>query len=292
MICSMTGHGEAQFHDGDVAYAVELRSLNNRYFKVSIKLPDHLGVFESDVEKLIRGRIVRGSVTCNWRVRDTSAAAAQDINQAALQRYVEQLQGINAEGPVRIDLASVLTLPGVCQPPEMNEAERERQGEIIRRLTGEALERLVEMRQVEGRALREDLRKHCDRIREHLEAVAKRSPEVMQEYHEKLLGRTNDLLRESKLELHLDDVKREVAIYADRCDINEEVARLRSHLDQVERLCDSREHTGRKLDFRAQEMLREANTIGSKSNDAGIAHHVVEVKSAIDRVKEQVQNVE
>ena len=292
MICSMTGHGEAQFHDGDVSYTVELRSVNNRYFKASIKLPDHLGQFESDVDKLLRARIVRGSITCNWRIRDNSARAAQEINLAALRQYVEQLGQVKMDGAMRLDLASVLCLPGVCQPPEMDESDYERQGEIVRRLANEAIDHLIEMRQVEGKALRDDLLGHCSGIRSHLQEVADRAPSVISEYHERLLSRVNELLRDSKLELHLDDLKREVAVYADRCDINEEVSRLRSHLDQVEKLCNGKEHTGRKLDFLAQEMLREANTIGSKSNDAEITHHVVEIKGAIDRVKEQVQNVE
>jgi uncharacterized protein (TIGR00255 family) len=288
----MTGHGEAQYHDGDVSYTLELRSVNSRYFKASIRLPDHLGQFETDVDRLLRARIVRGSVTCNWRIRDNSARAAQEINVAALRQYVEQLSQVQMDGAMRLDLATVVNLPGVCQPPEIDESDFQRQGEIVRRLTNEAIDRLIEMRKVEGKALRDDLLGHCRRIRASLQEVAERAPKVLTEYHERLLNRVSDLLRESKLDLHLDDLRREVAVYADRCDINEEVSRLRSHLDQVERLCNGKEHTGRKLDFLAQEMLREANTIGSKSNDAEITHYVVEIKGAIDRVKEQVQNVE
>jgi len=292
MIHSMTGYGEAQCHDGEVAYRLELRSVNNRYFKASIKLPDHLAVFESEVDKLLRGRLTRGSVTYTLRVRDISAEAAQDVNVAALRRYVEQLNRVSADGPVRIDLAAVLALPGVCQPPEIDETGREHQREILTRLTHEAMDRLIEMRKAEGRALGEDLLGQCRAIRDHLVAVAERAPGVLKEYHQKLLQRANELLGESKLQLELDDVRREVALYAERCDINEEVSRLRSHLDQFERLCKTGEQAGRRLEFLAQEMLREANTVGSKSNDAEIVHRVVEIKGAIDRLKEQVQNVE
>ena len=101
MICSMTGYGEAQYHDGGISYVLELRTLNNRYFKAAIRLPEHLAVFEPEVEKLLRARLVRGSVTCNWRLRNTSAEAASDINVAALERYVEQLSEVTADGPVQ-----------------------------------------------------------------------------------------------------------------------------------------------------------------------------------------------
>jgi len=292
MIRSMTGYGEAQGQDGQTSYLLEIRSLNNRYFKAAIKLPDFLTLFESAVEKLVRSRLARGSVTYNLRVRNTSADAAQDINVAALQRYLDQLRQVTAAGPVQTDLATILTLPGVCQPPQIDEAQREHQLEIITKLTAEALDRLIEMRRAEGQALREDLLTQCGRIREHLAAVSTKAPRVLQDYHQRLLQRTNELLAESRLPLELDDVRREVALYAERCDINEEVSRLGSHLDQFARLCDRGERAGRKLDFLAQEMLREANTIGSKANDADIAHHAVEIKGAIDRLKEQVQNVE
>jgi uncharacterized protein (TIGR00255 family) len=292
MILSMTGYGEAQCHVADVSYVLEVRSVNNRYFKSSIKLPEQMAVFEPAVEKQLRGLLARGSVTYTLRTRNTSADAAQEINVAALRRYLEQLEAVPTNGPVRIDLASVLALPGVCQPPEIDEARREAELAIITRITDEAVGRLIEMRRAEGQALREDLLTHCGVVREHLEAISQYAPDVRTEYHQRLLQRANELLNDVKLQLELDDVRREVAVYAERCDINEEIARLGSHLDQFAKLCDSREKAGRKLDFLAQEMLREANTIGSKANDSRIAHHVVEIKGAIDRLKEQVQNVE
>ncbi|GMV95972.1 MAG: YicC family protein [Phycisphaerae bacterium] len=292
MILSMTGYGEAQHSDDGVSYALELRSLNNRYFKASIKLPEQLGVFEPEVEKLLRSRLSRGSITYTLRMRDTRAEAAQEINVAAVESYVRQLGRLHAQVPVQIDLAAILALPGVCQPPALSEVERQRQWRVLETLTGRALDHLVQMRRIEGKALRDDLLNQCAQIRKHLAAVSERAPRVLQEYHQRLLDRTNELLSESKLQLQLEDLKREVAVYAERCDINEEVARLSSHLDQFERLCDSRELAGRKLDFLAQELLRETNTIGSKANDAVIVQHIVEIKGAIDRLKEQVQNVE
>ncbi len=292
MILSMTGYGEANRSEDGVAYALELKSLNNRYLKTSIKLPEHLSVFESEVEKLLRERLDRGSVTFVLRVRDTRADAAQEINVAAVQSYINQLSKVSTKVAVQIDVAAILALPGVVQPPEISEAERERQWKIIAGLADEAIKHLLGMRQAEGLAIREDLLGHCRQIRTRLALIAERAPEVVQEYHQRLLQRANELLAQSKLQLELDDLRREIAVFSERCDISEEIARLTTHLDQFARLCDSSERAGRKLDFLAQEMLREANTIGSKANDSAIAHNVIDIKGAIDRLKEQVQNVE
>ncbi len=292
MILSMTGYGEAQYSENGVSYALEIRSLNGRYLKISIKLPETLSLFEPEVEKLLRGRLVRGSVFYTLRMRDTTPEAAQEINQAALASYVRQLQSVPLSGSAQIDLAALLTLPGVCQPPEINEAARERQWKALSGLTNKVLDHLIEMRRVEGQSLCDDLHNQCRQIRGSLAAVAERAPIVLKDYHQRLLQRTNELIADSRLQLQIDDVKREVALFAERCDINEELTRLSSHLDQFEKLCRSGDQAGRRLDFLAQELLREANTIASKANDAAVAHHIVDVKGAIDRLKEQVQNVE
>jgi uncharacterized protein (TIGR00255 family) len=292
MILSMTGYGDAQLMEDGVGYALEIRSLNNRYLKPSIKLPEHLQFLEPEVDKLLRNRLVRGTLNYTLRVRDTSAQAAYEINVAALQAYLNQLNSVHPTGPVSVDLATVLALPGVCQPPEMDEAAREHQLKVVSTLTNEALDKLIAMRAEEGRALRDDLLKHTAAIRQELAAIAERSPAVVAEYLRRLTQRVNDLIGQAKLQLAEQDLAKEVALFAERCDVSEEIARLKSHLDQFDRLCDSKQHAGRKLDFLAQEMLREANTIGSKSNDAEIARHIVEIKALIDRLKEQVQNVE
>jgi uncharacterized protein (TIGR00255 family) len=292
MISSMTGYGDAQHSTDGVGYAIEIRSLNNRYLKPSIKLPEHLQYLEGDVEKVLRSRIVRGSVNCSIRVRDTSAQAAYEINVAALQAYLDQLAKVRTGGAASIDLGTVLALPGVCQPPELDEAVREQQWAIIERLLNEALDKLIAMRQAEGQALREDLLRHIDAITADLEAVTARAPLVIEEYHKRLLSRVNELVGNAKLQLEAADLAKEVALFAERCDISEEIARLKSHMDQFRKACDGKQHAGRKLEFITQEMLREANTIASKSNDAAVARHVVEIKGHIDRLKEQVQNVE
>lgn len=292
MILSMTGYGDAQLVQDGVGYTLEIRSLNNRYFKPTIKLPEHLQFLEAEVDKLLRSRLTRGTVNYTLRVRDTSAQAAYEINVAALQAYLDQLNSVRPAGPVSVDLATVLALPGVCQPPEMTEAQRERQWKIVSTLTSEALDKMIAMRAEEGRALRDDLLRHTAAVRSELTAIAERCPLVVTEYLKRLTQRVNELVGQAKLQLAEQDLAKEVALFAERCDVSEEISRLRSHLDQFDRLCDGKQHAGRKLDFLAQEMLREANTIGSKSNDTEIARHIVEIKALIDRLKEQVQNVE
>lgn len=295
MILSMTGYGEAYHTDEGVSYALEIRSLNNRYLKTSIKLPEHLQFLETEVERILRDRLGRGSVTCSVRIRNTSAAAAHEINTSALQSYIEQLNAINAEtgnGGASLDLVAMMNMPGVCQPRIAGDDAKEQWWEILHKLTDQAIDGLLVMRRNEGKALREDLLKHIVDLRERIVFIESRAPEVIKLYNERLQQRVDNLLSGVQLKLDEESLIREVAIYAERCDISEEIARLGSHIDQFTKLCDSRELAGRKLDFLAQEMLREANTIASKANDSEIARQVVEVKALIDRLKEQVQNVE
>ena len=148
------------------------------------------------------------------------------------------------------------------------------------------------MRQREGQALFNDLMKHAKVIQQSLGEISKRAPFVIDDYHKRLLQRVNQLMSKAELQVSQQDLLREVAVFAERADISEEIQRLTTHLDSFEQSCRSGEHAGRKLDFITQEMLREANTIASKANDADIARHIVEIKGSIDRLKEQVQNVE
>ena len=293
MILSMTGYGAAQTAQDGVTYSVEIRSVNNRYYKAGLKLPEALQALEPEIDGWLRARMGRGTVSYALRVRDESPAAAYQVNASALQAYVERLRQLRlTDASTTIDLANLLNLPGVCEAPDLDEATREARKAIVHKLTQAAMDQLIEMRRIEGRLLRQHLLELCDQVDGHRAAIGRRAPLVPAEYGEKLKARVARLLQQAQLDLDRDTMAREVAVYADRCDINEELQRLGSHLDQFRALCDSDEEAGRKLDFLAQEMLREANTIGSKSNDATISRHVVEIKAAIDRLKEQVQNVE
>lgn len=293
MIVSMTGFGDATAEREGVHYAVEVRSLNNRFFKSVIKLPDSVSGLEPELESMLREKLGRGSITYILKVRSGSADAAYHINTDALNSYLAQLQAVKGlGGSAMIDLAALLQLPGVCQEPRDDHDELERHGPVIRDLSAKAIEKLHGMRKREGESLFADLMKHATVIKQSLGEIAKRAPFVIDDYHKRLSQRVNQLLSKAELQVNQQDLLKEVAVFAERADISEEIQRLTTHLDAFEQSCRSGEHAGRKLDFITQEMLREANTIASKANDAQIAKHIVEIKGAIDRLKEQVQNVE
>ncbi len=293
MILSMTGFGYAEVAEEGRHYALEIRSLNNRYFKASIKLPDFLQSFEGEIEKLLRSRLNRGSVYYALSVRSTAAETPLKINLPLLQAYVNQLDDLKTKTQdVVIDLSGLLELPGVCDLYESAPGPREQFWALLERLSSEAVDRLIDMRQKEGHALAADLLKHTTRISELSHSIAQRAPLVVEEYQGRLRIRVQQLLADVQQDVHRDDLLREVALFAERCDISEELARLESHVSQFEQLCREGDHVGRQLEFIAQEMLREANTVGSKASDATIARSVIELKTLIDRLKEQVQNVE
>jgi uncharacterized protein (TIGR00255 family) len=293
MIVSMTGFGDATAEQDGTHYAVEIRSLNNRFFKPIIKLPDNVAGLEPEMESMLREKLGRGSITFILKMRSESAEAAYHINIPALKAYLEQLQSIQGlDRLVQIDLASLVQLPGVCQEPRDDTDEIEKHGDMIRQLATKAIAKLDAMRRREGEALFAELMKHIRLIGENLKLIAERAPLVVADYHRRLLLRINQLLNGAELKVNEGDVIKEVAVFAERADIAEEIQRLSTHCDAFEQSCRTGEHAGRKLDFIAQELLREANTIASKANDAPIARYIVEIKGAIDRLKEQVQNVE
>lgn len=293
MIVSMTGFGDATAERDGTHYSVEIRSLNNRFFKPIIKLPEAISGLEPELESMLRESLGRGSITYILKMRSDSAEAAYHINTHALKAYLEQLREVKGlHDFVQIDLAGLMQLPGVCQEPRDETDEIARHGPVVRELTTKAIVKLDAMRRREGEGLFAELMKHMNVIASSLKEIGTRAPHVIEDYHRRLSQRVNQLMAKAELHVDQNDLIKEVAVFAERADIAEEIQRLTSHLEAFEQACRTGEHAGRKLDFIAQEMLREANTIGSKANDAAIARHIVEIKGAIDRVKEQVQNVE
>ena len=293
MIVSMTGFGDASAEAGGTHYAVEVRSLNNRYFKAAVKLPEVVSALEPEVESLLRKRLGRGTVALTLKMRLDSAATAMRVNVPALNAYAAQLRGVQTgDAAATVDLAALLQLPGVLEDPaEATDAVARHRGPVLD-LANRAIDGLAEFRRREGRALHDELMTHVGVIAKNLDAVADRAPGVVADYHKRLASRVNELIHKAELKVSEADLIREVAVFAERTDVAEEVQRLRHHLDAFAHECGHGEQPGRKLDFLTQEMLREANTIGSKGNDAAVAVHCVEIKGAIDRLKEQVQNVE
>ncbi|MCC6660187.1 MAG: YicC family protein [Phycisphaerales bacterium] len=292
----MTGFGEASATEGGIRYFVEVRSLNSKYFKATIRLPEEFQGLEAELESLLRSALHRGTVTMTAKCTEVGESAALSINHQALERYIEQIRQapMVASGQVSIDVASLLSLPGVLQAPANEEARMARTRAALGPLTRRACEGVLAMRGAEGRALLEDLSGQRALIAERLAAIARRAPGVVAEYESRLKSRIESLIQGTDARLSTVDVVREIAVYAERTDIAEEISRLGGHIEQFGELLGAPvdKPVGRTMDFLAQEMLREANTIASKSPDAEISRAIVDVKGAIDRIKEQVQNVE
>jgi len=292
----MTGFGEASTTHEAAHFHLEVRTLNAKYFKAVIRLPEQAQALEAELESALRRRLHRGTITLTASITDDSPQAAFDINHRAFDRYVEQLRQARsiADGQVALDAAALLALPGVLQPPADEEDRLSRARDAMLKLVDIACDKVVDMRVREGGALYEELRAQHDAIGERLDAIATRAPSVVEEYQKRLEERIRTLLAAIGASSDEVEIVREVAAYAERTDINEEIVRLRGHIEQFAELTSgkSAKPVGRTLDFLCQEMLREANTIASKSSDAAISRDIVIIKGAIDRIKELVQNVE
>ncbi len=290
----MTGYGDAEAQLNGVTYTVEIKTVNNRYLKVNIKLPEAVSFLEEDIEKLLRRNLSRGTVNYVLRLKNAPANVLFDIDETALRTITEKLSRIASSANIKcsIDIGGLLNLPGILEPASPDEEIAEQIRKKVLDISQEAIEKLKQMRAAEGTALEADLKKHCDAIKQDIERICALSEVVLTRYAEKLKKRVNELLADARLKLDEETLAREVAVFAERSDISEEIARLDSHLQQLLDGCQANDQAGRRLDFISQEMLREANTIASKASDTEITNCVVDIKCRIDRIKEQVQNVE
>ena len=293
MLLSMTGFGEAREQLGDVLCRVEVRSVNNRHFKLSLRCPDGFAHLENEVERLLRETISRGSVSLAIRLERSANTNSPQINQAVLAGYWKQLESVSqvlgTEAPT---LGALLSLPAVIEDGRFDTETVQQLWPLVERNVRAAALRMGEFRQREGASMAVEMHVQCQAIAAQVDRVSNFSPQVIIEYREKLLQRVNDLMKDLDSRMGPSDVLREVAIFADRCDITEEITRLRSHLSQFVKLLDEATSQGRKLDFMCQELFREVNTIGSKANHVEISPAAVEAKVAVERMREIVQNVE
>ncbi len=296
MLLSMTGYGEARYQSDDLTLSIELRALNNRYLKVSVRASDPYHLLEPEFEKVIRRVVRRGTLQVHCRCE--RAAGPQDfrINVTALRSYLAQIEAVRSELGLteRGDglLGQVLALPGVVPEPGSLSAHLEDDWPRIEKVLTAALDKLQAMRQEEGRAMAQELLAHRDTIAAHLDRIRTRIPLVATNYRDRLYERVRNLLGELNVQLDRNDLIKEVSIFAERSDIAEEVVRLASHLGQFHEMMKDKESPGRKLEFLTQEMFREANTIGSKAGDVEISKEVVEIKATLEKIRELVQNVE
>jgi uncharacterized protein (TIGR00255 family) len=292
----MTGYGDARFQNDELSVVIELRALNNRYLKVSLRGPEPYNFLESEFEKVIRRTVRRGTVQVQLRCDRKHDPRDYTIDSQAFRGYLSQVRGLIQEAGVSASIegliGSVLALPGVVPEPGDREMEQDRDWPVLERVLGEALARLQAMRQEEGRAMAEEFRRLRDTIAGHVEQIRQRAPVVVESYRDRLHDRVRNLLTELDVELDRSDLIKEVSVFAERSDTAEEITRLASHLNQFQEMLEEPESTGRKLEFLTQEMFREANTIGSKAGDVEISRHVVEIKATLERIRELVQNVE
>ncbi|AQT67217.1 hypothetical protein STSP2_00360 [Anaerohalosphaera lusitana] len=294
MINSMTGFGEAARELDGVIYTAELKSVNNRHLKTHVKLPDIVGFLADDIDKLLRAELRRGTVNFWIHAQNVAGEGLYDLDERVLENYITKIRSVaeRSGSGGSFNVADLVTLPGVVKPVVPDEQQEQRLRETVMDIANQAVQKLEKMRQVEGKALEDDLLANCAAITDRCSQIDSRSDEVLKAYHEKLQKRVEELLSGSNFKLDEEMIAREVAIFAERSDIAEELTRLDSHIKQFEKCCKEVEHCGRRLDFLSQEMLREANTIASKASDAQVSQLVVDIKCMIDRIKEQVQNVE
>ena len=296
---SMTGQGHARREGEAGVVEVEIRTVNHRGFKAVLRLGDSLAWLEGRLEKRIRGSIRRGSVHVAVHWRPPPGEARPAVDTAALQRYYRELEQVRQAvgGPATIELTSLLQLPGVMLETQQLASDHERLWALVCRAVDDALDELHRMRGAEGEAMASALTQECETIRGQLDGIRGLVPRAAENYRQRLEAKIERLLKGRGFEPSAPDLYRELQIFADRCDVSEEVTRLESHLEMFHGILQQRDEgdpdpAGRKLDFVTQEMFREANTIGSKAADAEISSRVVEIKCGIERMRELVQNVE
>ncbi len=287
----MTGFARAHVRSGGLAVTVELSSVNRRQLDLRLDLPRFLADMEPMLLKKMRSRISRGSVTCSVRLDEALSARPQSrIDIALAAAFLKELRKAARALELKDDFSasSLFSLSGVIRQESTSLNENLRP--MIERALEQALARHTAMRLREGSALVSDIRKRLKTAAKLLKKIERHAPDVARRYRENLLDR----VAKTGIEMKDDNSKliREVAVYADKCDISEEIVRLRSHFAQARSALRAKDPAGRSLDFLLQEMFREINTIGAKANDAGIALDVVAIKTEFERVREQAQNLE
>ncbi len=292
MVKSMTGFGRCEVSEGDRKMTVEMKSVNHRYLDVSIKMPKKLNFFESAIRSLLKNYLQRGKVDVFITYEDLSEAAVSlRYNQALAAEYLKYLNQMAEEFQLEQDVkvSALSRYPEVLVMEEVQEDEEELWKLLEKALKG-ACEQMAATRAAEGANLKRDLMEKLDELLEHVACVEERSPQIVAEYREKLTGKVKELLADTQMEESR--IAAEVTIYADKICVDEEIVRLKSHIKNTKAALEEEDSVGRKLDFIAQEMNREANTILSKANDLEVSNHAIELKTGIEKVREQIQNIE
>lgn len=291
MIRSMTGYGKQSLNVDGREYQIEIKSVNHRYLDINIKIPKTLSYLEETVKKEISEKIKRGKVDVFITYENNSKEGRNiTINKELAKLYIEQLKELAEEEKIssNIEVMEIAKFPDILTIKADEEDEKIKQ-EIIQ-VTTEATNKIVEMKAIEGEKIAQDLLQRISKIENKIMEISSKSTGLIEEYVVKLEERINEILKNQ--EIDKTRLAQEVVIYADKCSIEEEVTRLNSHISQFKNLLNSNEAIGKKLDFIIQEMNRETNTIGSKANNLEITNGVIDIKTEIENIREQVQNIE
>lgn len=294
MIKSMTGFGRGEYQDEKRNIIVEIKSVNHRYSDINVKMPRRYSFVEDKVKACIKQDIKRGKLDVSIMVENLAESDLNiKLNKDVAEQYLSCLGELKESSKVlgEVSLEYLASLPDVIKAIPDVEDEEEITKAILSAVK-EAAANLEKMRAIEGEKLAQDLIEKGGIVKEHLDKIEKRAPEVPKAYAAKLKARIEELLSGS-IQVPEDRILLEAAIFADKCAIDEEITRLNSHLDQLKIILSSKDETvGKKLDFLVQEMNREANTIGSKANDIEITNLMLQIKAEIEKIREQVQNIE
>lgn len=292
MVKSMTGYGRGQDIVDGMNIQIEVKSVNHRYFEFYSRVPRQYLFLEEKLKGFFQQKLSRGKVECFVTVEMIEKSEYSiNVNHTVAQGYLNALKEINEKYGCDDDIsASSLARFNDVLSIERNEEDEEKIWNAVKSVAEKAAEKIVEMRQKEGEKLQKDVLSRIEYILKKVETVEKRSPQTVKEYTQKLLERMKEVLEDVQVDEQR--ILTEAAIYADKVAVAEETVRLRSHMDQLREMFNSQEAIGRKMDFIVQEMNREANTIGSKAQDIDITKCVVDIKSEIEKIREQIQNIE
>jgi uncharacterized protein (TIGR00255 family) len=291
---SMTGYGEARTVVGKNTIEVELRSVNHRFFKLNSGIPEYMKRREGEMEEIIQSELSRGVVDLRVRVLGPASDEAMVVDPVVLGSYVKSLKKFDGRSGISADfeLDWLVNLPGVLRPRSDMASDAAKMWPAVRKTLLSALKSLSEMRRREGERLRKVMDREEAEMRRLIDRIRAIAPSLPQAHVERLQKRIETLLARNDFKLGKDELLKEVGLAAERCDIAEEIDRFDSHIKEFESVLGGQNDIGKRLDFLTQEMLREANTIATKSCDARVSHLVVRIKTAIERLKEQVQNIQ
>ena len=293
MAISMTGFGRGEYKDDNYYFLVECKTINHKYCDINIRLPRKISFLEDKARNFIKNYIKRGRVDIYIKL---DLLGSEDVNLKFDETLANQYVNILREIRDKFDLADDISVMNVAKFPDIIKTEEKEEDEdllwsMLSKALGETLTKLKEMRSEEGQKLAQDVLERCDILQNTIEEIENNSYNVVIDYKEKLNNRINEILDNPSL-IDENRLAQEVAIYADKSSITEEIVRFKSHIGQLRNTIVKDESIGRKIDFLIQEMNRETNTIGSKSSDLNITNLVVEIKSELEKIREQIQNIE